>query len=105
MRIDILTLFPAMFAGPFASGAVGRATARGLPEVPLLGMRLFATDKHRSVDDYPYGGGPGMVLMPGPIVDAVESLHLPAGVPIILLSPQGRLFSQAVAHELAANPR
>src|ERR687885_279658 len=105
MRIDILTIFPAMFAGPFAYGAVGRAVARGLLEVAPPDIRRFATDTHRSVDDYPYGGGPGMVLMPGPIFDAVESLHLPTGVPIILLSPQGRLFSQAVAHELAAEPR
>src|ERR671936_1099555 len=101
MRIEILTISPAMFVGPFAYGAVGRAVARGLLEVAPLDIRRFATDKHRSVDDYPYGGGPGMVLMPGPIIDAVESLHLPAGVPLILLTPQGRLFSQAVAHELA----
>src|ERR671928_794009 len=105
MRIDILTIFPAMFAGPFAYGAVGRAVARGLLEVAPLDLRRFAADKHRSVDDYPYGGGPGMVLMPGPIFDAVESLHLPTGAPVILMSPQGRLFSQAVAHELAAYHR
>jgi tRNA (guanine37-N1)-methyltransferase len=105
LRIDILTIFPAMFAGPFAYGAVGRAVARGLLEVAPLDLRRFATDTHRSVDDYPYGGGPGMVLMPGPIFDAVESLHLPTGAPIILLSPQGRLFSQAVAHELVAYHR
>ena len=105
MRIDILTIFPAMFAGPLTHGAVGRAVARGLLEVAPLDIRRFAGDKHRSVDDYPYGGGPGMVLMPGPIFDAVESLHLPAGVPIILMSPRGRLFTQAVAHELAAHDR
>src|SRR5436305_4340094 len=105
MRIDILTIVPAMFAGPFAYGAVGRAVARGLLEVAPLDLRCFAADKHRSVDDYPYGGGPGMVLMPGPIFAAVESLYLPTGVPIILMSPQGRLFSQAVAHALAAHHR
>src|SRR5205823_554232 len=94
-----------MFAGPLTYGAVGRAVARGLLEVAPLDIRRFAGDKHRSVDDYPYGGGPGMVLMPGPIFDAVESLHLPAGVPVILMSPRGRLFAQVVAHELAAYDR
>jgi len=104
-RYDVLTIFPAMFAGPLAYGAVGRAVARGLLEIAPLDLRRFAGDKHRSVDDYPYGGGPGMVLMPGPIFDAVESLHLPAGMPIILMSPRGRLFTQAVAHELASYHR
>ena len=105
MRIDILTLFPGMFAGPFAHGVVGRAVARGLLEIAPLDIRLFAHDKHHSVDDYPYGGGPGMVMMPGPIFEAVESLALDAGVPVILMTPQGRRFSQAIAHELAAQPR
>lgn len=105
MRIDILTLFPGMFAAPFAHGVVGRAVARGLLEVAPLDIRLFAHDKHRTVDDYPYGGGPGMVMMPGPIFEAVESLGLRADVPIILMTPQGRPFSQAIAHELAAHER
>ncbi len=105
MRIDILTLFPGMFVSPFAHGVVGRAVARGLLEVAPLDIRLFAHDKHRSVDDYPYGGGPGMVMMPGPIFEAVESLELDADAPVILMTPQGRRFSQAIAHELAAYPR
>ncbi len=99
MRIDILTLFPTMFESPFAHGVVGRAIARGLLDVTPLDVRRFATDKHHSVDDYPYGGGPGMVLMPGPLFAAIESLELPAA-PVILMTPQGRPFSQAVAHEL-----
>ncbi len=105
MRIDVLTLFPAMFDGLRAHGVTGRAVARGLLEIAPLDIRLFATDKHRSVDDYPYGGGPGMVMMPGPIFDAVASLALPPGTPVILMSPQGRVFSQAIARELAAHPR
>ncbi len=105
MRIDILTLFPGMFDGPLAHGVVGRAIGRGLLEVSPLDIRQFATDRHRSVDDYPYGGGPGMVMMPGPIFAAVESLALPEGTPVILMSPQGRVFSQQVARDLAAQPR
>ena len=105
MRVDILTLFPDMFESPFAHGVVGRAVARGLLEVATLDIRRFATDKHRSVDDYPYGGGPGMVMMPGPIFAAVESLALAPDVPIVLMTPQGRRFSHAVAVELAAHPR
>ncbi len=104
MRIDILTLFPTMFESPFAHGVVGRAIARGLLDVTPLDVRRFATDKHHSVDDYPYGGGPGMVLMPGPLFAAIESLELPAA-PVILMTPQGRPFSQAVARELATHAR
>ncbi len=105
MRIDLLTIYPSMFESPLAHGVVGRAIARGLLEVAPLDIRLFATDRHRSVDDYPYGGGAGMVMMPGPIFTAVESLRLPAETPVILMTPRGRLFSQAVARELARHPR
>ena len=105
MRIDILTLFPTVFESPFAHGVVGRAVARGLLTVAPLDIRLFATDKHHSVDDYPYGGGAGMVMMPGPIFDAVASLDLPEGTPVVLMTPQGRPFSQQAAYELAAHKR
>jgi len=105
MHIDILTLFPTVFESPFAHGVVGRAVARGLLTVAPLDIRLFATDKHHSVDDYPYGGGAGMVMMPGPIFDAVASLALPEGTPIVLMTPQGRPFSQQVAYELATHER
>jgi len=105
MHIDILTLFPTVFESPFAHGVVGRAVARGLLTVAPLDIRLFATDKHHSVDDYPYGGGAGMVMMPGPIFDAVASLDLPQGTPVVLMTPQGRPFSQQVAYELAAHER
>jgi tRNA (guanine37-N1)-methyltransferase len=105
MHIDILTLFPTVFESPFAHGVVGRAVARGLLTVAPLDIRLFATDKHHSVDDYPYGGGAGMVMMPGPIFDAVGSLDLPEGTPVVLMTPQGRPFSHQVAYELAAHER
>lgn len=105
MRIDILTLFPGMFGGPFEESIVKRAVEKGLVEIQFHNIRDFAVDKHRTVDDYPFGGGPGMVMKPDPLFAAVESLALPPGVPIILLSPQGRLFSQQVAEELAAQER
>lgn len=105
MHIDVLTIFPGMFEGPFAHGVVGRAVARGLLTVDAVDIRAFATDRHHSVDDYPYGGGPGMVMMPGPLFAAAESLSLPRGTPVILMTPQGRRFTQAVARELATYPR
>jgi tRNA (guanine37-N1)-methyltransferase len=104
MRVDVLTLFPEMFAGPLDHSILGRAIERGLLQVQLTNPRDFTTDRHRTVDDYPYGGGPGMVMKPGPIFAAVESLAQP-GSPIILLSPQGRVFNQVIAAELARQPR
>jgi tRNA (guanine37-N1)-methyltransferase len=100
VRIDILTLFPEMFAGPLGHSMIGRAIERGLLQVRLTNIRDFATDRHRTVDDYPYGGGPGMVMKPGPIFEAVEAVATPES-PIILLSPRGRRFSQRIAEELA----
>ena len=104
MRVDVLTLFPEMFTGPLDHSILGRAIDRGLLQVHLTNPRDFTTDRHRTVDDYPYGGGPGMVMKPGPIFAAIGSLAQ-SDDPIILLSPQGRLFSQAVAAELASQPR
>lgn len=105
MRVDILTLFPRMFEGPLSYGVTGRAITRGLLEVEPLDIRSFTHDKHHSVDDYPYGGGPGMVMMPGPIFEGVESLQASEGTPIILMTPQGRRFTQDIARELALHPR
>ncbi|MDP2728491.1 MAG: tRNA (guanosine(37)-N1)-methyltransferase TrmD [Dehalococcoidia bacterium] len=105
MRIDILALFPAMFRGPFEESIVKRAVEKGLVEIYLHDIRDFAVDKHRTVDDAPFGGGPGMVMKPDPLFAAVESLELPPGTPVILLSPQGRLFRQTIAEELAAHER
>jgi tRNA (guanine37-N1)-methyltransferase len=104
MRIAVFTLFPEMFAGPFGSSIVARAAARGLVQIELHNFRERATDRHRTVDDYPYGGGAGMVLQPGPLFAAVEGAALPGGTPIVLLTPQGRTFDQDAARRLASGP-
>lgn len=108
MRIDILTLFPEMFDGPFSVGLFRRALARGLVTVKLHDIRDHTHDRHRTVDDYAYGGGAGMVLKPEPIFEAVEAVRasLPAGAPeprTVLLTPQGRTFSQQMASELSGS--
>lgn len=105
MEIDILTLFPEMFQSPFSVGIFQRAVSRNLIKLNLHNFRDFAHDRHHTVDDYPYGGGAGMVLKPESIFECVEAVKagIPeAGkVPVILLSPRGRLFNQRVAQELA----
>ncbi|UCH50453.1 MAG: tRNA (guanosine(37)-N1)-methyltransferase TrmD [Chloroflexota bacterium] len=104
MRIDILTLFPEMFAGLLSCSIMGRARERGLVDIRLHDIRDYTHDKHHVVDDYPYGGGAGMVLKPEPIFEAVELVGKELGlsaVPTILLTPQGRLFNQEIARELA----
>ena len=106
MRIDILTLFPPLFEAAFGSGIFKRAIDNGLVNINLVNIRDFTHDKHHTADDYPYGGGAGMVLKAEPIFEAVESvkagLDKEAGkLPIILLSPQGRLFSHKIAQELS----
>jgi len=93
-----------MFISPFDCSVIKRAREKGLVEVVVHNIRDYTHDKHRTVDDYPYGGGPGMVLKPEPIFEAVESIREQvdySGLPIILLTPQGRLFTQQVARELA----
>ena len=89
-----------MFGGPLGHSILSRASERGLIDIHLTDIRDFAKDRHRTVDDYPYGGGPGMVMKPEPIFAAVEAVAR-KGSPIILLSPRGRLFTQRVAMELA----
>jgi tRNA (guanine37-N1)-methyltransferase len=101
MQIDILTLFPEMFQGVFGSGVIKRAIDQGLVGISLHNFRDQAHDKHRTVDDYPYGGGAGMVLKPEPIFEAVEAVKGESDIPVILLSPAGRLFTQRVAEEFA----
>ena len=104
MRIDILTLFPQIFDGFFNYSIIGRARERCLVDVRLHDIRTYTSDKHNIVDDYPYGGGAGMVLKPEPIFKAIEAVEKDLGmsaVPAILLSPQGRLFNQKIAQELA----
>ncbi|MFC2032518.1 tRNA (guanosine(37)-N1)-methyltransferase TrmD [Chloroflexota bacterium] len=106
MHIDILNLFSKMFNGPFGDSIIKRAIDRKLVSINLYNIRGYTHDKHRTVDDYPYGGGAGMVLKPEPIFEAVEAIKAKLSrkkegdPPIILLSPQGRLFTQQVAQEL-----
>ena len=101
MHIHILTLFPAMFAGPFSESIIKRAIERGLVSISVHNIREYTHDKHRVVDDYPYGGGPGMVMKPEPIFEAVEEVKTNEDAPVILLTPQGRQFDQEAANELA----
>jgi tRNA (guanine37-N1)-methyltransferase len=100
MKIDVLTLFPAMFAGPLDESIIRRAREAGRLDLTIHNLRDYAHDRHKTVDDRPFGGGPGMLLKPEPIFEAVGSLAR-EGTRVILLSPAGRPFSQAIAHELA----
>jgi tRNA (guanine37-N1)-methyltransferase len=110
MRIDIITLFPEMFRGPFDESIIKRAVDSNLIKICIHNLRDYARDKHGTVDDYPYGGGAGMVLKPEPIFDAVEAVRAIVSseegisgekVPVILLTPQGRLFIQSTARDLS----
>ena len=107
MRIDVLTLFPEMFTSPLSASILGRAQERGIVEVCLTNIRDHATDGYRKVDDKPYGGGPGMVMMPGPVFDCFEdvcaqSLQKPR---VLVLSPQGRPLTQVCVRELSREDR
>ncbi len=106
MKIQVVTLFPEMIAGALGFGVVGRAVERGLLSVGTEDPRTHTSDVHRTVDDRPYGGGPGMVLKPEPMLAAIRAAHgrLPQGSPRIYLSAQGEPFDQARARELAALP-
>lgn len=105
MRIDILTLFPNMFAGPFDESIVKRAIDSQRVEIIFHNLREYGLGKHRSVDDYPHGGGAGMVMMPEPFFAAVEDIKKDDDFPVILLTPQGRVFNQQIACEMATLPR
>jgi tRNA (guanine37-N1)-methyltransferase len=106
MRIDILSLFPQMFDSPFSESIIKRAIDRGLVSIFIHNIRDYTHDKHHTVDDYPYGGGSGMVLKPAPLFEAVESIKEKIGdvARVILLTPQGRLFCHQVAQELSTQP-
>lgn len=106
MRIDVFTLFPEMFAGALDASILKRAREAGVVDIRLHNFRDWATDRHRTVDDAPFGGGPGMVLKPEPIFAAVESVRAEEGLeaPLVYLSPKGSPFNQEVARELAAMP-
>jgi tRNA (guanine37-N1)-methyltransferase len=103
----VLTIFPEFFAGPFAYGVVKRAQDAGLVEIRIHNLRDWTSDRHRTVDDRPFGGGEGMVLKPEPIFDAVESIwpgERIEGRNVVLLSAQGRIFDQSMANRLSACP-
>jgi tRNA (guanine37-N1)-methyltransferase len=103
MTFDIVTIFPAMIEQPLAAGIVGRAIDRGTLDVKVRDLRDFTTDRHRVVDDIPYGGGPGMVLKPEPIFRALDAIEAERGAPltVVMTSPQGRRFTQAEAQRLS----
>jgi tRNA (guanine37-N1)-methyltransferase len=103
VKFDIVTIFPRMFEGPTAEGILGRAIERGLVDVKVHDLREFTTDRHRTVDDVAFGGGPGMVLKPAPLFEALEAIRRTRGEPsaVILTSPQGRRFTQADALRLS----
>ena len=100
MKIDVLTLFPAMFAGPLDESIIKRARQAGLLDLQLHQLRDWTHDRHKTVDDRPFGGGPGMLLKPEPIFEAVESLTREK-TRVVLMSPSGRKFDQSIARELA----
>ena len=100
LRIRIVTIFPEFFATPLALSIPARAAAAGGVTYEVVDLRDYTHDRHRTVDDYPYGGGPGMVMKPDPFFEAIDALG--AGPPIVLLSPRGRRFAQADANRYAA---
>jgi len=107
MRFDIITIFPELFTGVLECGIIRRARESGLVDIRTVNLRDFTRDKHRSVDDRPYGGGEGMVFTPGPLFEAVEFCRGPEKVPgseVVLLTPQGKTWSQDLAVEFATIP-
>ncbi len=107
MRIDVITLFPEMFAGPFDASIIARAREAGVLEIALHNPRDYTSDRHHVVDDYAYGGGPGMVMKPEPLFDCVDAVRGMADAPgrVVLLTPQGRLLTHEVVAELAREQR
>jgi tRNA (guanine37-N1)-methyltransferase len=103
MRVDVLTLFPAIFAGPLDESIIRRARVAGLLDLKVHNLRDWAKDRHKTVDDRPFGGGPGMVLKPEPLFEAVESLR-GEGTRVVLTSPSGAVFNQAMARRWSQEP-
>ena len=102
MRIDIITLHPALLEGPFRHSILKRAQEKGLAEIHLVDLRDYATNKHKNVDDYPYGGGAGMVMMVEPIANCIEDLKSQRDYDeVIYMSPDGELFDQPMANQLS----
>ena len=106
MKFDIVTIFPRMIEAGLAEGVISRGRERGLLDIAVHDLRDFTTDRHRSVDDVPYGGGPGMVMKPEPLVKAVERIRETRGQPdaVVITSPQGRPFTQGEAERLSRLP-
>jgi tRNA (guanine37-N1)-methyltransferase len=104
MKYHVLTIFPDMISGALDDSILGKAIERGTIGLNLVDIRDYTKDKHRMVDDYPYGGGPGMVMKPEPILRAVNSLEIPDETPIVLLTPQGDTFDQTMAWEFSRCP-
>ena len=108
LEINILTIFPNMFKGPFSESILNKAQEKGLIKINLIDLRDFTLDKHKTVDDYSYGGGPGMVLKPQPIWDAVEVIRKnksPLPLKTIITSAQGKIFNQGMAKDLSKEGR
>jgi len=105
LRIDILTIFPEMFEGVLGASMLGRARRNGLIDVNVHNIRDYTTDRHRKTDDYPFGGGAGMVMMAQPVFDCVDAVLDGARARRILLSPRGRTLTQKIAQELAGEER
>jgi tRNA (guanine37-N1)-methyltransferase len=103
--VDIVTIFPEFFDSPLATGLLGKAGERGLVRVRRHDLRAWASDRHRSVDDAPFGGGAGMVMLPGPWFEALDALLAEGPAHIVLLAPDGRRFDHAAAARLAREPR
>jgi tRNA (guanine37-N1)-methyltransferase len=104
LRFDLLTIFPAMFGPVFELGVVGRAVRAGLLDIQAHDLRAFTHDRHRQVDDIPFGGGAGMVLKPEPLFEAVESIRRLNPGPVVLMEPWGEPLTQALARELSMEP-
>lgn len=104
MRFDVVTIFPAMFDPAFQQGVVGRARERGVVELHSHDLRAFTHDRHRQVDDTPFGGGPGMVMKPEPVIEAVETIRRENPGPVIITEPWGERLTQHLAAELSAQP-
>jgi len=102
MKIDIISIFPRLFEPFLTESVLGKAVSRGLVNISVTDLRRFAEDKHNTTDDTPYGGGGGMVMLPAPVVKAVESLKNAGQPRVILTTPQGKLFNQKLAQEFAA---
>ena len=100
MRIDVLTLFPEMFPGPLGESIIGRASAKGLAEINAIDLRQYTHDARGTVDERPYGGGPGMLMVPDVLTEAIESVRKPGSL-VVLTSPRGEVFNQKIATEFS----